>query len=550
MRSSTWLRFLVPSSVLIIPLWMLVVSTKTYAIPAFSRQYQTSCTTCHLDFPKLNDFGKAFKDAGFKFPKDDADFLKVAPTLLGAEAQKQVWPKTVWPGSIPGMPPIGLRMNNFFQVTGSNRNQFNSLAAPGTVPPVIPGTDFETGFFSIFMAGNFGSDIAFWVDDDISVAGDNSAGGLGDGYLKFVNIGRFLKLPTDSFSIRAGQFELDLPFTQARSINLSPYDIYSQANIGAISSMLSTSQNVNNLFTFADAAKGIEFSGGHNYGGYHYSVAIIDQNTNGVSQSSNNNPYVPSATGGANGGVGFASNSTFKNVYARFAYRFNLERDSESRKAIQAAGTTGPRDHTYLSFGTFYLGGKSQQGLLGALPNGNPQVLYAREPYYRAGGDFSFNYRTFNLFGVYMYGHDKNLLPVDASGALIPLPVGTTSAVPVGFVTSVPAKFNGGFLEADYLVLPWIMAIGRWDGVHSSADRINGLAFSTSTSYFGPLNSERNRFTPGIQFLIHPNIKASFEYQFRPKQSVFVVTDPATGVQQALNPFRVNTALVGLEFVY
>jgi len=550
MRSSTWLRFLVPSSVLIIPLWMLVVSTKTYAIPAFSRQYQTSCTTCHLDFPKLNDFGKAFKDAGFKFPKDDADFLKVAPTLLGAEAQKQVWPKTVWPGSIPGMPPIGLRMNNFFQVTGSNRNQFNSLAAPGTVPPVIPGTDFETGFFSIFMAGNFGSDIAFWVDDDISVAGDNSAGGLGDGYLKFVNIGRFLKLPTDSFSIRAGQFELDLPFTQARSINLSPYDIYSQANIGAISSMLSTSQNVNNLFTFADVAKGIEFSGGHNYGGYHYSVAIIDQNTNGVSQSSNNNPYVPSATGGANGGVGFASDSTFKNVYARFAYRFNLERDSESRKAIQAAGTTGPRDHTYLSFGTFYLGGKSQQGLLGALPNGNPQVLYAREPYYRAGGDFSFNYRTFNLFGVYMYGHDKNLLPVDASGALIPLPVGTTSAVPVGFVTSVPAKFNGGFLEADYLVLPWIMAIGRWDGVHSSADRINGLAFSTSTSYFGPLNSERNRFTPGIQFLIHPNIKASFEYQFRPKQSVFVVTDPATGVQQALNPFRVNTALVGLEFVY
>ena len=64
------------------------------------------------------------------------------------------------------MPPIGLRYNQFFQYTGSNRNQFNSLAAPGTVPGVIPATDFETGFFSIFTAGNFGSDIAFWVDDD------------------------------------------------------------------------------------------------------------------------------------------------------------------------------------------------------------------------------------------------------------------------------------------------------------------------------------------------------------------------------------------------
>ncbi len=548
MRARKWLEVVLPGSVVIIPFFLLSLATKSYAIPAFSRQYQTSCTTCHLDFPKLNDFGKAFKDAGFKFPKDDADFLRVAPTLLGAEAQKQVWPKTVWPGSIPGMPPIGLRMNNFFQWTGSNRNQFNALAPPGTVPQVVPNSDFETGFFSIFTAGNFGSDIAFWVDDDISVAGANANGGLGDAYLRFVNIGRFLKLPTDALTVRAGQFELDLPFTQARSINLSPYDIFSESNVGAISAMASRSQNVNNLFTFASAAKGVEFSGGHTYGGYHYSVAILDQNTSGLSQTSS--PYVPSATGGANGGVGFASDSSFKDVYARFAYRFNLERDTESRKAIQAAGTTGPRDHTYLNFGTFYLRGKSQQGFEGALANGSPQLLYAREPYYRAGGDFSFNYRTFNLFGVYMYGHDNNLLPVDAQGLLIPLPISSTSPPPVSFLTSVPAKFNGGFVEADYLILPWIMAIGRWDGVHSSADRINGLLLATNTPYFGPVSSERDRFTPGIQFLIHANIKASFEYQFRPKQAVLVATDPTTGVQQPLNPFRVNTALVGLEFVY
>jgi hypothetical protein len=528
----------------------LFVSTRTYAIPVFSRQYQTSCATCHLDFPKLNDFGKAFKDAGFKFPKDDESFVKVAPTLLGAAAQKEVWPKSIWPGGIPGMPPIGLRMNNFFQVTGNNRNRFNALAAPGTVPQIIPRSDFETGLFSMFTAGNFGSDIAFWVDADLNVGGENGAGGLGDAYLKFVNIGRFLKLPTDALSLRAGQFELDLPFTQARNINLSPYDIYAQANIGAISSMLSLQQNVNNQFTFADAARGVELSGGHNYGGYHYSVAIVNQNTSGLTQPDNVSPYVPSATGGANGGIGFGSDSSFKDVYARFSYRFNLERNTESRNSIQAAGATGPRDHTYLNFGTFYYRGKSQQGLVGALPSGDPRVLYAREPYYRSGGDFSFNYRTFNLFGIYMYGRDNNLLPIDANGMLIPLPIGEGSPVPVGFITSVPAKFNGGFLEADYLVLPWIMAIGRWDGVHSSADRINGLAFNTGTSFFGPLRSQRNRFTPGIQFLIHPNIKASFEYQFRPKQTVTVVTDPVTGVSTALNPFRVNTALVGLEFVY
>src|SRR5690349_13941176 len=82
------------------PALFLISTTNGNAIPAFSRQYQTSCSTCHIDFPKLNDFGKAFKDAGFKFPKDDETMLKVPAVLLGAPAQKDVWPNTIWPGQI------------------------------------------------------------------------------------------------------------------------------------------------------------------------------------------------------------------------------------------------------------------------------------------------------------------------------------------------------------------------------------------------------------------------------------------------------------------
>jgi hypothetical protein len=258
---------------------------------------------------------------------------------------------------------------------------------------------------------------------------------------------------------------------------------------------------------------------------------------------------VPSATGGSNGGVGFSSDSGFKNIYSRFAYRFNLERDPESRNAVQAAGATGPHDHTYLSLGTFYLVGDSLQRFNGADSSGNATILSAHEPYYRVGGDFSFNYRAFNIYGLYMLGHDNNLLPVDANGNLIPLPLGTTP-LPVSFVKSVPATFDGGFVQADYMIEPWIMAIMRWDAVNSTQDRINGLALSTSTPFFAPYNSTRNRFTPGIQFLLHPNIKASVEYQFRPQQSVDIVQDPVTGALKAVNPFRVNAALFGLEFVY
>ncbi len=535
----------------IVPACLLVLlPQKGAAIPAFSRMYSTSCMTCHVDFPKLNDFGKAFKDAGFKFPKDDEDQLKVAPVMLGADAQKQNFPNSVWPGSIPGMPPIGLRFNTFFQLTGANRNNFNSLTAPGSVPQVIPGADFSSGYFSIFTAGNFGSGIAFWVDDDISVGGSNGAGGLGDAYLKFVNVSRFLKLPTDSLSVRVGQFELDLPVTQARSYNLSPYDIYQQANIGAVNSMVSLQQNVANQFTFASAAKGVELSGGHQYGGYHYSLAVVDQNTAAIDQSSNSSPYVPSATGGASGGAGFGSSSPFKTFYGRYSYRFNLEHDSESRHAVQAAGTTGPHDHTSLTFGSFYLYGKSLQQFSGATVSGSSLALSAQEPYYRAGGDFNFNYRRLNAYGVFMHGRDQNLLPIDGGGNLIPLPLASEGPLPVGFLKSVPASFSGGFVQTDFMIFPWMMAIGRWDGVNSTADRINGLALSTATPFFAPLHSTRNRFTPGVQILIHPNIKFSFEYQFRPQQTTVIEADGKTGNLVAVNPFRVNTALFGLEFVY
>jgi hypothetical protein len=126
-----------------------------------------------------------------------------------------------------------------------------------------------------------------------------------------------------------------------------------------------------------------------------------------------------------------------------------------------------------------------------------------------------------------MYGHDQDLL----------LNSGFT-----GFVTGTPAKFNGGFLEADYLALPWLMAIMRYDHVQSTADFLNQAG---SSNYYSPVGSTRDRVTPGIQFLIHANIKASFEYQFRPQQAL---TYDENG--KAVNPFRTNTATGALEFVY
>jgi hypothetical protein len=493
---------------------ILVVVPASYAIPAFSRQYGTSCSTCHVDFPKLNDFGKAFKDAGFKFPKDDETFLKIPPVMLGAPAQRDMWPHTIFPGTIPGALPIGLRMNTFFQVYSRNRNQF---APPSQGAPGIPRTDFQPGLFSIFTAGNFGSGIAFWVDEDFSVGGSGAAGGLGDGYLKFHNIGRLFKLPNDSLNLRVGQFEIDLPFSPARSWNLSGWDIYDQANFGAANGLGPTGlgPGVSNGFAFSSPGQGVEISGGHTYGGYHYSLAVLNQNTSGTTASGDN----------VSPAVGIFSDSNFKDLYGRFQYRFNLEKDAASRNDIQAAGATGPRDHTYLQLGAYYFYGRSVQRITPTLPDQpTPPVFTAREPFYRTGGDFSFNYRTFNLFGLYMYGRDQSQV---------------LNGDETGLIQAPAAHFNGGFLEADYLALPWLMTILRYDRVQSTADFLNG-----SGNFFASASATRNRVTPGVQFLIHANIKASFEYQIRPKQAG---TD-SNGNPVA--PLRTNQAVAGLEWVY
>ena len=139
------------SLLLAFTLTVILLTESSYAIPAFSRQYGTSCSTCHIDFPKLNDFGKAFKDAGFKFPKDDETFIKIPPVMLGAPAQAEMWPHTIFPGTIPGMPPIGLRFNTFFQVVSANRNNFNVQHPDDpTMQPFIPRTDFQSGLLQHF----------------------------------------------------------------------------------------------------------------------------------------------------------------------------------------------------------------------------------------------------------------------------------------------------------------------------------------------------------------------------------------------------------------
>src|SRR5438477_1788673 len=75
------------------------------AVPAFSRKYHTSCQTCHVIFPKLNPFGEAFRLNGYRLPGETPDQVKQTPVSLGAEAYERLWPKMVYPSTLPGNVP-------------------------------------------------------------------------------------------------------------------------------------------------------------------------------------------------------------------------------------------------------------------------------------------------------------------------------------------------------------------------------------------------------------------------------------------------------------
>jgi hypothetical protein len=77
------------ATLLVFLLPLLVLPEVLSAGPEFSREYDTPCTTCHVDSPELNDLGRAFKDAGFQFPEKDVRWLRLPRALLMATPQSE-----------------------------------------------------------------------------------------------------------------------------------------------------------------------------------------------------------------------------------------------------------------------------------------------------------------------------------------------------------------------------------------------------------------------------------------------------------------------------
>ncbi len=216
----------------------ILMASKSEAVPTFARKYQTSCSTCHYAFPRLNSFGRAFRNNGFHYPGNDQELVKEEPVSLGAESQKKVFPNAIWPADIPGTAPIAFHWVSLWHYQPHMKGHEFSFENPSEL--------------AVFMPGTIGDNLSFFLELGWEQAGAFSYGGRVD--YKVV----------DQFHVRIGNIDY-LPVQDFE--RLTPEDY----NYGSFQEL---------------DGSGIEFwgatNGPQNQGGLIYSTGVINGENDGV----------------------------------------------------------------------------------------------------------------------------------------------------------------------------------------------------------------------------------------------------------------------------
>jgi opacity protein-like surface antigen len=109
--------------------------------------------------------------------------------------------------------------------------------------------------------------------------------------------------------------------------------------------------------------------------------------------------------------------------------------------------------------------------------------LNQKDQFYRIGGDINLSFSSTNIRTAFLYGHDGNFNGLAQS-----------------------TFYYGGFLECNYYPSDRCVLVGRYDLVQHEDPEASSEAVQQKTTW---------ALTPGIQYLVLPNIKVGFEYQLR-----------------------------------
>lgn len=411
----------------------------SFATPSFARKYQTSCQTCHIAYPKLNNFGQAFRYLGYRLPEETEDQVKTPDVSLGSEAYKRVWPDAVWPGAIPAHVPIALVSE--FLVVNSSRLEDEG----GVIERERTRNDFVfPSAIELVIAGTAGDHVSFFGEIEFEQKSEDGSivSELNIGHLD-VRIIRPIKNST-AFNLKIGSWQPELvsTFDHARRLTVANYDSMfgvNTINPGGAESVGGGGHHGGGGIALPAVARGIDM-----YGVVAHRVLWAAGLMNGLEA----------------GHESFDSNSA-KDYYGRVAYKWGGLALDGSNAANFAGSDKNWRENSLL-VGVFEYRGN------GDLDEPRPifeddviEHFIEDRDYTRRGIDFSWFHKDLNVFGAYVTGKDNiGTFEVDLTDPTDPVP----GALDLG--ESGKFEYTAWFVETDVVLhFPWLHGAFRYETV-------------------------------------------------------------------------------------
>ena len=425
------------------------------ALPAFARKYQTSCTTCHTIFPKLNPFGEAFRLNGYRMPKETEDQIKQPQMSLGSEAYKKIWPKAVAPSDIPGFAPLA----------------FNTKLGILYLPTENPDTgktehivDFQfPQEVNLFGAGTFGEHFSFLAELTFGQAPD---GGV-------------------ETEIEHAQLHINSPFGPEHVNNFKVGKFSPDFEDGFQEMWLMTDNGVDTLFNYSP----IGINGGTGLGedGPGIALPALVQGIEYYGVAKHRLFYTVGLTNGLppTNGSGTTDGNTRKDYYARVDWKFGgMGLDGDT------GGRTMPAENwreKSLRVGVLGYWGNGEGINLGDPvldPIAGIDVVQQDKDFERGGAYVSLCYQDLNVFGVYQHGRDT-LQNIDAADSIT-------------FVSEATFSYDAWFAQADYVIRPPFQVSLRYENLNPGDDTAEALKF----------------WNANFSFLSRANVKMMAEYRW------------------------------------
>ncbi len=401
-----WAERLVPSvaALLLLLMLMLLCPRPASAIPAFARKYGLPCSACHITWPELNNFGQVFRDNGYQL-MNDLD----SPITRDASYF-----------------PMAIRITPQWHRESANNQIIDSVpgvagdgtAAGGSRAGTVTQAGFDLSGMDVWFAGTLFKNVSFSA---LPSSDSTATFHFENAFVRFDNI-----KGSPWFNFKVGKYELDLPQSEKREWTLSGnggfYYIYHFEPFG----------DANPFGGIGDNQLGVELSG-HSENSYtRYAFSVVSS---------------------VDGGVGLAYGETvgFGNVPSDFnpaGRTYDYYGHFEQAFNVPNAGYMKVGAYGYFGFAPTYYqtsGGNALYGL------GN-------KPFYRAGAEWLWYTNHWNFKGVYLHGHDNAYL---ANG----IPSNSGSLAGTGLQA---ATWNGGFLEAEYVISPQWVLLGRYEMIRMS----------------------------------------------------------------------------------